>query len=394
MQTFIGRPPRSKRSAKARLQIVLVNVVFACVLTSAADAHAGPDRGAQIQSARIAATGGSSAKPGVLAPDSAPLALPAYSGSSPFNEEISPTHSIAAESTQMVRSMLRAEAEKGFVLTVGRWTVPIYVAARSTPTQTVRLRQAPPQWHEPPSYLGFPPGWSESLDTPLPDLLRGVPIPTAAEPDPSLDAHMTIIDSDSNCEFDLYGAHKSAEGWEAIWMNSTRLSGAGVYPAGMGTTASGFAGNAGLIWPQELRNGGINHALLFAYPFTKAGGPVWPATSSDGLSSAPGAMPEGTRIQLNPSLDVSSLSLPPYEEVIAKALQRYGMILGDTGGAMGLFGVGSQSFNVNPYEGVLPRGSYPTLSGIPVSQFRVLASGPQQSRPRLGIEESGCGSFE
>lgn len=343
---------------------------------------AAPARGAQAQPSG-----------GELGAAASPLGDQPYAESSPLNHPISSGAAISPESAQMVQTLLRAEGEKGFVLTVSRWTVPTYLADSGTPLQTVQLRRPPPLWHEPPSYLGFPPGWSGSLNTVLPAAMRGVPIPASARPDPSLDAHMTIIDPGSNCEYDLYGAHKAPGGWQAIWMNSTRLGGTGIYPAGMATTASGFAGNAGLIWPQELRSGHIDHALLFAYPFTKTGGPVWPATSSDGLSNEPGAIPEGARLQLNPNLNLDSLGLPRYERVIAEALQRYGMFLGDTGGAMGLFAIGRQSFASDPYGGILPHGSYPDLSGIPVDQFRVLATLPQRPKPVLQLAESGCASF-
>lgn len=316
-----------------------------------------------------------------------------YSPSSPFNEPIPAGPEIAPESRQMVQTLTTAESEKGFVLTVGRWTVPTYVASASTPFQSVTLKQAPPSWGVSRDYVGFPPGWSDSLNTVLPGSMRGVPIPDGAEPDPSIDAHMTILDPSRGCEFDLYGAYHSPSGWQAVWMNSTRLDGSGVYPFGMGPTASGFAADAGIVWPEELAAGHIDHALMFAYPFTKAGGPVWPATSSDGRSTAPGAIPEGARLQLDPSLDLSKLDLPPYERTIARALQQYGMILGDTGGALGLFAAGPGGFHGNPYQGILPAGDYPDLSGIPVDKFRVLATPPQTAHPQLRLQEVGCGSF-
>src|ERR1700744_6118053 len=66
-----------------------------------------------------------------------------YSSSSPFNEAISGSPAIAPESATMVQTLARAESEKGFVLTVGSWTVPTYFAGPSTPEQSVALKQAP-----------------------------------------------------------------------------------------------------------------------------------------------------------------------------------------------------------------------------------------------------------
>lgn len=317
-----------------------------------------------------------------------------YSASSPFNQRLPVNPAIAPDSAQQVQGLVRAEAQKGFVLTVGEWTVPTYFADASTPDHSVTLGAAPPQWGLASNSVAYPPGSTSGLPTQLPGQLREVPIPNGAQPDPSLDAHMTIIDRAANCEYDLYGAYRSADGWHAVWANSTRLDSTGVYPFGMGTKASGFAGVAGLIWPQELRAGEIDHALFFAYPFTKSGGPVSPATSSDGRVESAEALPEGARVQLDPSLDLDTLDLRPYQRTIAEAMQTYGMILGDTGGAFGIYAVGRQGFTGNPYQGILPEEDFPDLSGIPADRFRVLNLPPQQSQPQLQIAASGCGSFD
>jgi hypothetical protein len=369
-------------------------LLFLCSITTspARAGEASRAAGAQI-AGRVAAQPAPVSPNGKLAATAMPPGNRLYSASSPFNESIPAGTMLAPESAAMVRSLEAGAALKGFVLTVGEWTVPTYVASPTTPRQTVTLRKAPPDWNESPGYQGFPPGWSASLSTPLPGQLQGVPIPSGAQPDPSLDAHMTILDPASGCEFDLYGAHRTTGGWQAVWANSTRIGGPGIYPAGMGPTAAGFAGDAGLIWPRELAAGRIEHALFFAYPFTKQGGPAWPATSSDGRSTNVGAIPEGTRVRLNPKLNLDSLSLAPYQRTIAEALQKYGMILGDTGGAMGLFAVGRQSFTGREPYPMLPRGSFPDLSAIPINQFQVMASAPQTPKPDLQLQETGCGSF-
>lgn len=394
---MLDRPGKRDSERDPRHAFLAYVGVGLLVLCSIATANVRAAGGSDAADARIAER--VAALPAPVSPNgrSAAMAMPLgdrlYSASSPFNEPIPAGAALAPESATMVRGLEAGAALKGFVLTVGEWTVPTYVAGPTTPRQTVTLRKAPPDWNESPDYQGFPPGWSASLSTPLPGQLRGVPIPSGANPDPSLDAHMTILDPASGCEFDLYGAHQSAGGWQAVWANSTRIGGSGIYPAGMGPTAAGFAGDAGLIWPRELATGHIEHALLFAYPFTKQGGPVWPATSSDGRSTNVGAIPEGTRVRLDPKLNLDSLSLAPYQRTIAEALQKYGMILGDTGGAMGLFAVGRQSFTNREAYPMLPRGSFPDLSAIPINQFQVMASSTQTPKPTLQLQETGCGSF-
>jgi hypothetical protein len=59
---------------------------------------------------------------------------------------------------------------------------------------------------------------------------------------------------------------------------------------------------------------------------------------SDGTVTDPalGAPPEGLRLRLKPSLDLQRLGLHPQALAIAKALQKYGVYLGDSGGTTAL----------------------------------------------------------
>jgi hypothetical protein len=224
--------------------------------------------------------------------------------------------------------------------------------------------------------------------------LRDVPIPPGAAPDPEIDAHMTVIDRERGCEYDFYGAHRRNGGWAAIWANATRTTGTGVYPYGLSSKATGFAGVAGLIWPDELRRGRIDHALFMSYPYTRAGGHVAPATSGDGKTTSSDAIPEGARIQLDPKLDLEDLGLRGYELTVARALQKYGAYIGDTGGAMSLFAVHPQSYGRDPYRGVLPDDPYAYLEKIPVSRFRVLALPAQRPATPLRPVDVGCARFD
>jgi hypothetical protein len=341
------------------------------------------------------------------APYSSPDRL--YSDASPWNVRIPRGWPVDPRSETMVESLRVSRAYKGFPLSVREWTVPTYFADASTPRRDVGLRRAPPSWTEvygtPRNFIGPPPGWITDptpwaprlgwASSASPTRLLNVPIPRGARPDSELDAHMTVIDRSTGCEYDFYAAHKGPDGWQALWANSTRTGGTGVYPYGLSSKASGFAGGAGLVWPEELRAGRIDHALFMSFPFTKAGGPVAPATSSDGRTARwPASIPIGARIQLDPKLKLGKLGLKPYERTVARALQRYGMIVGDTGGAMGLFAVHPKSYGANPYEGVLPNGPYAYLNKIPVNRFRVLKLPPQRTNLSLRLFDSGCGQLK
>jgi hypothetical protein len=146
----------------------------------------------------------------------------------------------------------------------------------------------------------------------------------------------------------------------------------------MSSRASGIAAAAGLIWPEEIRAGSIPHALVFAYPHTRAGGPVEPATRSDGQSAERRALPIGARLVLDPALDLNTLGLPPAERAIADALQRYGMILGDTSNGFSLYAVHPNSFTADPYVSTWGTVTYIKLGMIPFDRMKVLPLGEQQ----------------
>jgi hypothetical protein len=242
-------------------------------------------------------------------------------------------------------------AELDPVIAVRSYTAPIYRAGDDSPTYRI----------EPTAPYATPEA-----------VLDKVPIPDHAHPDPAGDAHMAILDERTDCVFELYRAQRTPEGWTAEWINATPADGDGIYPDGLSTRASGISITAGLIWPEELRSGHIDHALVFAYPFTSRSGPVPPATRSDGRTDEPTALPIGARVVLDPALDLTTLALTPTELMVAEALQKYGMILADSGGGLSLFAVHPQSYPADPYAAFWGPTNFASLSGLPVDRFKVL----------------------
>jgi hypothetical protein len=96
-----------------------------------------------------------------------------------------------------------------------------------------------------------------------------------------------------------------------------------------GGRATGWPYHAGLVRLEEVLTGSIDHALLVAIQYG-ANTCWWPAYWSDGLEDDIAyEIPYGARIQLDPSVDVSTLGLKPAAEKVAVALQVYGAFLGD-----------------------------------------------------------------
>lgn len=294
-----------------------------------------------------------------------------FSPRSPFNTPI-PRGALAdPNSARYLPGLQTAAGHRGFTIAAYQWSVPVYWAGPSTPRTTVKLTAR----------------WSKGRQ------LAGVPMPPAARPDSQRDAHMMVLDRRAGCEYDFWGGRRNADGsWSASWANAIPINGPGIYVDGASARASGFALGAGLIFPRDFRRGEIDHALFFSYPYTKAGGPVAPASWSDGrpdsesghATGSPalpaGAMPlpEGARLQLDPKLDLRRWRLSSYQRMVARALQRYGMILGDTGGAVGLAAASGSAFAHDPYAGLWPHGVlYPGMPVDLISHMRVLRMGPQ-----------------
>ncbi|GEL24499.1 hypothetical protein PSU4_34530 [Pseudonocardia sulfidoxydans NBRC 16205] len=243
------------------------------------------------------------------------------------------------------------------LVSVSGWTIPVYDADAATPKYTVTASE---------DHTGHG-GW----------ILPDVPVPANAKPDPQEDGHMVVVDRQANCLYEFWQARKEGSGWGASWINATPADGDGIYPDGISARAAGISAGAGLIWPQELAAGEIDHALVFAYPYTRSGGPVAPATSSDGTTDGADALPEGARLRLDPSIDVDSLGLPPAQTVIAKALQKYGMILADTSGGFTLYAASPQSFESFPYPQSWTHDLWKDVSDIPFDALQVVDDGPQ-----------------
>ncbi len=294
---------------------------------------------------------------------------PLYSASSPWNSPVPSNPTVDPASAAMVQTIVAAAQAQGFLIAAKKWTWPLYYADSTTPRYAVSLTAS----------------WAPA------STMSGVPIPANAAPDPSGDGHMLVIDRSTNCEYDFWQAVHNADGsWSASWANAAYATDSGWFDHGLSATGAGEAGGGGLIRPEELQAGQINHALVFVYPYTKAGGPVLPATESDGRSTIVGAIPEGAHLQLDPSLDLSGLGLNSYELVIAQALQRYGMFLGDSGGGVSLLAQHPQSTTL-----AYPWGdqTYVYLPQSLLGHLRVVELGAQYKSP-LSLDPTGCATLK
>ena len=209
-----------------------------------------------------------------------------------------------------------------------------------------------------------------------------MPIPDIAAPDSKEDGHLVVIDRPAGCVYELWQAVPTGQTWTASWVNATPVDGPGVYPDGFAARGAGISAAAGLIWPQELAAGRIDHALLFAYRDTRKDGIVPPATTTDGRTGPDIAgLPAGARLRLDPSVNVDTLGLTAEQRTIAVALQKYGMILGDTSGGFTLYAAAPQSYVTFPYPLSWANERWATIKAIPFDKMQVLSLPAPVRRP-------------
>jgi len=211
--------------------------------------------------------------------------------------------------------------------------------------------------------------------------IKNVPIPEYALPDRATDAHTVFIDQEYNLLFEFWQFKKLNGRWVAGNSAIFDVNGLGFSPY-ISARASGFSLLGGLIWPEELLSTNIQHPLLFAVKYITAENPVLPANHTDGRSYDKYSLPMGSRIQLDPSFDINSITnIDKYQKAILKALQEYGAFLGDTGN-FSFCAVNPVSFNENPYK-IIPSYSEENgsidLSCLPVDKLRVIKFGEKVS---------------
>jgi hypothetical protein len=204
-----------------------------------------------------------------------------------------------------------------------------------------------------------------------------IPIPATAVADPASDGHLAVVDPSSQREWDMWQARRTGAAWSASAGAALDMSGNAVAPAG---TASGDAANfpllGGLVRPEEILQGHIDHALVFGMTGVSSTGQVCPATHHDGSTTDPTALQEGTHVQLDPSVNVDALPIPRWEKTIAHALQTYGMYLRDQGGSLSIWAENPIARGYDAWAKVGLAGDSISLAGIPWNRMRVLAAPP------------------
>ncbi|HEX6522705.1 MAG TPA: hypothetical protein VF070_22265 [Streptosporangiaceae bacterium] len=251
------------------------------------------------------------------------------------------------------------------------FSTPIFYVGRHTPVQ---------RWT-----------YSDCLNMPqlapvIAPSLAAVPTPANLIVSKGTDESTTIYQPSTDTYWDFWRAQKDASGhWSACWGGEIKhySKNRGIFRNPLGASASGLPLGAFTIRIAELQRGNIDHAINLIIPNPQANCFSWPANRDDGNATGSNIPCEGQRFRLNPSFDVNTL-YSPAARTIARAMQKYGLILTDMGGAMVTMAEDPRPYEathggVNPYPALmdpgnlLPPGDWQyVLTQIPVDELQAL----------------------
>jgi hypothetical protein len=210
-----------------------------------------------------------------------------------------------------------------------------------------------------------------------------VPIPREARPADGPNRFMTIWQRSSDRMWELSGARRRADGWNAQWGGAMRrVSGSRGYydssawpgaTANWGATGSGLPLVGGAIRVSDFRRGRIDHALAIGVPAPRAAEFSWPAQRTDGTGEIT-ALPVGARLRLDPRFDLGAVRLPKLARMIARAAMDYGLVVrGRSDAGISLFAEHPVPPGGRRYRRYLAAtGQAGALAGFPWDRLEVL----------------------
>jgi hypothetical protein len=172
-----------------------------------------------------------------------------------------------------------------------------------------------------------------------------IPLNAPIEGNGNGDSHVISVDEENGILYELFNAHVNGDHWDASSGAIFNLKSNDLRPeTWTSADAAGLPIFPGLVRYDEIVKGVIDHAIRF----TLASSNVMPAyiyPARHKVSSGGGqySLPFGGRIRLKADFDLSSYSVT--NQVILKAMKKYGLILADIGSNMYVSGAPDERWN-------------------------------------------------
>jgi hypothetical protein len=213
------------------------------------------------------------------------------------------------------------------------------------------------------------------------------------------DSHLIVWDEDNNIGYEFYGTTRPTDPYlfdgvtphtdgkwhaaqESVWNFNTNS----FRPLGWTSAdAAGLSILAGLARPDEGLpasqggQGAINHALRMTLPSNRISSHyIYPASH---IVTASGSLPLGARLRLQNTTTISNLiaQMQPQSQIVARAMQKYGLIVADIGSSMYVTGA-SGSVNATNHLNLVWNMSdilgSPGLESLNAGNFEVVDLAP------------------
>jgi hypothetical protein len=238
-------------------------------------------------------------------------------------------------------------------------------------------------------------GYNNTDNTSFDDGLRaqftGVPMPVNAMPADGSDQEMVVYSPSQDKLWEFWRMKFINGQWVARWggrLDNVSKSN-GIFPGTYGTTATSLPFLAGQISLAEMaaaaagKANAIPHAIGIAFVDTKPGH-CWPAQRDDGWNPPPPApvpiQMEGRRLRIDPTVNVAALKLNPIAAAVTLAAQKYGFVVWDKAGSVGIRAENPKSLMVtgkpNPYPGWFAGiADYDLLDNVPWASLQAIPAG-------------------
>jgi hypothetical protein len=293
-----------------------------------------------------------------------------FATSSAWNRPIPAGAALASNSAGMIR---RLTSGGHYNVTNGAWGqfgAPVFYADASTPKYTWGSHCGPISGKQVP----IPPGSHE-----------------AQGPGANHDHKYIVIDTSTKLVYDIWGADVEGrdcikwgyQGYGIIESLTTANDGAPGINGEKAPTGAATSSLAGLLRAYDATHldadGTYGHALQGASMYSAKGRWVSPATASDGPDTSLDAIPQGSRLQLDPSYNCGAISVPGVR-AYCRTAQKYGIIIMDTTSVHALTIYQEDVKDNTPASGNPFAGGYwgtdadwPSLASVPLNRFRVMA---------------------
>jgi hypothetical protein len=207
---------------------------------------------------------------------------------------------------------------------------------------TVNLNR--PVYEVPAGQAMVPVSVSSGCNNFTPNTGAKAPIPSYAVAGSSTDKILSVYQPSTGLAWEFWEAVNNGNGtWSACWGGKLNMASSdGVFPRPYGETGSGISNLATEITEADVASGVIDHAIAIEvvgnecdWDDNAPNGGDYPADRTDCGYHIPGAPMEGEWFRFPADVTMPS-GLAPFGQMVFKAVQTYGMVVVDRGGAVAL----------------------------------------------------------